>query len=88
MTVLSEHAQGTASLQDGSIDVWLDRALGQDDNRGLGQGIHDNRRTRTRLRVVLEREGFDATSEFDVTSFGRLMWDELQHPLELFGKHR
>ena len=37
MTVLSEHAQGTASLEDGSIDVWLDRRLSQDDGRGLFQ---------------------------------------------------
>jgi len=90
MSVLSEHAQGTASLQDGAIDVWLDRRLAQDDNRGLGQGVLDNRRTRTRLRVILEQDGFnsDNSAEFNVTSLGRQMWDELQHPLVLFGKHK
>ena len=60
----------------------------QDDGRGLGQGIEDNRRTRTRLRVLLERDGLDPKGEFDVTPLGRRMWDELQHPLEMFGKHK
>ena len=54
-TVLSEHAQGVASLTDGTIDVWLDRRLGQDDERGLGQGVEDNVRVRTTLRVVVEK---------------------------------
>jgi Glycosyl hydrolases family 38 C-terminal domain len=88
MTVLSEHAQGTASLQDGAIDVWLDRRLRQDDNRGLGQGVLDNRPLRTRFRVVLETEGYIASqNDFDVTSLVRRMWNELQHPLEMLGQH-
>lgn len=87
MTVLSEHAQGTASLQDGSIDVWLDRRLAQDDNLGMGQPIRDNVPTRTRLRLVLEQDGYDSSGEFQVTPLGRQVWDELQHPLEMFGKH-
>lgn len=86
LTVISEHAQGTASLQDGTIDVWLDRRLRQDDNRGLGQGVQDNRLTRTRFRVVLERDGYKHGGEFDVTSLTRRMWDELQHPLEMYGQ--
>ena len=87
MTVLSEHAQGTASLQEGSIDVWLDRRLAQDDNRGLGQGVRDNRPTRTRLRVLLEQGGYEATGEFRITKLARKVWQELQHPLEMYGSH-
>jgi len=37
LTILSEHAQGTAHLENGAIDIWLDRRLQQDDNRGLGE---------------------------------------------------
>jgi Glycosyl hydrolases family 38 N-terminal domain/Alpha mannosidase middle domain/Glycosyl hydrolases family 38 C-terminal domain len=85
LTVLSEHAQGTASLQKGSIDLWLDRRLRQDDARGLGQGVRDNRPTRSRLRVLLEHGGFDSASEFNITQLGWRMWNELQHPLEMFG---
>jgi hypothetical protein len=86
MTILSEHAQGTASLETGTIDVWLDRRLSQDDNRGVGQGVMDNVPTRTRLRVVIEREGYDPSTEFEITPLCRRMWEELQHPLEAFGK--
>lgn len=85
MTILSEHAQGTASLADGSIDVWLDRRLAQDDERGLFQGVTDNVPTRTRLRLLLEQDGYSSKGEFDITPLCRRMWDELNHPLELFG---
>jgi len=87
-TILSEHAQGTASLQDGSIDVWLDRRLEQDDARGLGHGVKDNVPTRTRLRVVLESGSFAQDgNEFEPTPLCQRMWDELNHPLEMFGSH-
>ena len=86
-TVLSEHAQGTASLQNGSIDVWLDRRLRRDDERGLGQGVRDNVLTRTRLRLLLETENYDGdpSTEFEITHLCKRMWDELNHPLEVFG---
>ena len=85
MTILSDHAQGTASLKDSSIDVWLDRRISTDDSRGLGQGVMDNVPTRTRLRLVLEPQIYEAGSEFRVTPLCTRMWDELNHPLELFG---
>jgi hypothetical protein len=85
MSIISEHSQGTASLESGAIDVWLDRRLDNDDNRGLGQGVMDNVPTRTRLRVVLETD-FPSANEFEITPLCRRMWDELNHPLEAFGK--
>ena len=86
MTVLSEHAQGAASLEESAIDVWLDRRLGQDDERGLAQGVEDNVPTRTRLRVVLEETPKpDKTGEFSITPFCKRQWKELNHPLEMFG---
>ena len=93
LTVLSEHAQGTGSIVDGSIDVWLDRRLNQDDNRGLFQGVTDNRPIRTRFRVVLEsrKENLELRQsdklEYNISSVVRHMWDELQHPLVMFGKY-
>ena len=87
LTVLSEHSQGTASLQNGSVDVWLDRRLAQEDGRGLGQGIQDNVPTRTRLRVIIERDVVDDGKNFQVSEFVRRYWEELQHPLEYFGTH-
>jgi len=87
-TVLSEHAQGTASLKDGTIDVWLDRRLGQDDARGLEQGVQDNVLTRTKLRVVAETD-VGASGEFKPTQRCQRLWDELNHPPEAFHRtHR
>ena len=87
LTVLSEHAQGTASLRDGSIDVFLDRRLLHDDNRGLSEGVKDNVITRTRLRVVLEQQFFATDGEFQITPFCRKEWNKLNHPLEVYGLH-
>ena len=86
LTVLSEHAQGTASLQNGAIDVFLDRRLKQDDSRGVGQGVRDNVITRTRLRVIMERQEFATHGEFQITPFCRKEWNKLNHPLEVYGR--
>jgi alpha-mannosidase II len=90
LTVLSEHAQGTAHLEKGSIDIWLDRRLDQDDNRGLGEGVTDNVRVRSKLRLILETEGWmkASKSEFEITPLCKQMWDELNHPLEIFGTRK
>jgi hypothetical protein len=86
MTILSEHAQGAASIEESAVDIWLDRRLAQDDQRGLEQGVMDNVPTRTRLRVVLEpRTTKTVNDEFEITPFCKLQWKELNHPLEMFG---
>uniref|UniRef100_A0AAQ5YE10 Alpha-mannosidase n=1 Tax=Amphiprion ocellaris TaxID=80972 RepID=A0AAQ5YE10_AMPOC len=45
LTLLSAQSQAVASLRPGELEVVLDRRLQQDDNRGLGQGITDNKLT-------------------------------------------
>jgi hypothetical protein len=86
LTVLSEHAQGAASLKDGAIDIFLDRRLLKDDGRGLGQGVRDNVPTRTRLRVILENQDLPSIGEFQITPLCRREWNRLNHPLEVFGR--
>ncbi|XP_062062260.1 alpha-mannosidase 2x isoform X2 [Lepus europaeus] len=55
LTLHTAQALGVSSLENGQLEVILDRRLMQDDNRGLGQGLKDNKRTCNRFRLLLER---------------------------------
>ncbi|XP_042328566.1 alpha-mannosidase 2x isoform X2 [Sceloporus undulatus] len=55
LTLHTAQALGVSSLNNGQLEVILDRRLMQDDNRGLGQGLKDNKRTCNRFRLLLER---------------------------------
>ncbi|MBN3281202.1 MA2A1 mannosidase, partial [Polyodon spathula] len=55
MTLHSAQSLGTASLNPGQLEVIMDRRLMQDDNRGLGQGVQDNKITANLFRILLER---------------------------------
>uniref|UniRef100_A0AAQ5XI56 Alpha-mannosidase n=1 Tax=Amphiprion ocellaris TaxID=80972 RepID=A0AAQ5XI56_AMPOC len=54
LTLLSAQSQAVASLRPGELEVVLDRRLQQDDNRGLGQGITDNKLTASLYHLLLE----------------------------------
>ncbi|XP_042526366.1 alpha-mannosidase 2x isoform X1 [Dipodomys spectabilis] len=55
LTLHTAQALGVSSLGDGQLEVILDRRLMQDDNRGLGQGLKDNKVTCNHFRLLLER---------------------------------
>ncbi|XP_030621729.1 alpha-mannosidase 2x isoform X1 [Chanos chanos] len=55
LTLHTAQALGVSSPASGQLEVILDRRLMQDDNRGLGQGLKDNKRTANRFRLLLER---------------------------------
>uniref|UniRef100_A0AAY4BFA8 Alpha-mannosidase n=1 Tax=Denticeps clupeoides TaxID=299321 RepID=A0AAY4BFA8_9TELE len=55
LTLHTAQALGVTSMDSGQLEVILDRRLMQDDNRGLGQGLKDNKRTANRFRLLLER---------------------------------
>lgn len=57
LTLLSAQSQGVASLRPGELEVVLDRRLQQDDNRGLGQGVTDNKLTASSFHLLLEDRG-------------------------------
>lgn len=54
MSIHSAQALGVSSLSSGQIEIMLDRRLSSDDNRGLQQGVRDNKRTVAHFRIVIE----------------------------------
>lgn len=54
LSLLSAQSQAVASLRPGELEVVLDRRLQQDDNRGLGQGVTDNKLTASLYHLLLE----------------------------------
>ncbi|KAB7500311.1 Alpha-mannosidase 2 [Armadillidium nasatum] len=54
LTLHTASPLGGSSLQSGSMEVILDRQLTQDDERGLGHGVHDNVLTLNSFSLLLE----------------------------------
>ncbi|KAL9985464.1 hypothetical protein ACROYT_G007876 [Oculina patagonica] len=85
LTLLSAQSNGVAGLNQGEFQVVLDRRLYQDDNRGLGQGVTDNKVTPANFRLVVER--FKSTHEPDgiplayPSLLGHRLLNHLNHPL-------
>lgn len=55
LTLHSAQSLGVSSLMSGQIEVIMDRRLMQDDNRGLEQGVLDNKITESLFRILLEK---------------------------------
>nr|KAF6399330.1 mannosidase alpha class 2A member 2 [Molossus molossus] len=74
LTLHTAQALGVSSLHDGQLEVILDRRLMQDDNRGLGQGLKDNKKTCNHFRLQLERRTLGSeVSEGHSTSYPSLL---------------
>jgi alpha-mannosidase II len=54
LSILSAQPLGGISPKEGVLDIFQDRRLLQDDNRGLGQGVTDNRKTRLHFKIMFE----------------------------------
>ena len=56
LSLISGQPLGGTSASSGQIEIMLDRRLMQDDNRGLFQGVQDNKVTPHHFVLLLERQ--------------------------------
>ncbi|XP_013386554.1 alpha-mannosidase 2x isoform X2 [Lingula anatina] len=87
-SVMTAQSLGGSSLKTGWLEVVLDRRLMQDDNRGLMQGVKDNKRTDYQFRILLERKLSDAkplpTQPMGYPSLlGQMSSLDLLHPMHI-----
>uniref|UniRef100_A0A7N6A5L9 Alpha-mannosidase n=1 Tax=Anabas testudineus TaxID=64144 RepID=A0A7N6A5L9_ANATE len=66
LTLHTAQALGVSSLESGQLEVIMDRRLMQDDNRGLGQGLKDNKKTANHFRLLLERRSIGNKVKLDI----------------------
>uniref|UniRef100_A0A671S9U8 Alpha-mannosidase n=1 Tax=Sinocyclocheilus anshuiensis TaxID=1608454 RepID=A0A671S9U8_9TELE len=84
LSLLTAQSLGAASLKSGQLEVIMDRRLNQDDNRGLGQGVLDNKITANSFRLLLEKRS-SAEEETAPNSYPSILshmsYMYLNHPL-------
>ena len=56
LSLISGQPLGGTSASSGQLEIMLDRRLMQDDNRGLFQGVQDNKVTPHHFVLLLERQ--------------------------------
>lgn len=54
VTLMAGQPHGVAGLEPGWLEVMLDRQLLNDDNRGLGQGVEDNKKVTSEFILLVE----------------------------------
>ncbi|CAF1276065.1 unnamed protein product [Rotaria sordida] len=86
-TVLSGQPSGVACLKSGVVDVFLDRRLTRDDNRGVGQGVTDNREIISTFKLLFEPRHTIA-DRMSLTGYPTLLAHhhsiELLYPMHIF----
>ncbi|XP_073716910.1 alpha-mannosidase 2 [Misgurnus anguillicaudatus] len=87
LSLLTAQSLGTASLKSGQLEVIMDRRLNQDDNRGLGQGVLDNKITANSFRLLLEKRGSEEAQKEETAPYSyasilsHMSFTYLNHPL-------
>lgn len=80
LTVLSGQPLGATSPRSGWVDIFLDRRLLQDDQRGLNQGVVDNRKTKEIFKILLERVPTEPSQPLKPTLESQLELQQLLSP--------
>lgn len=89
--ILSAQSLGASSLKQGWMEIVQDRRLMQDDNRGLMQGVIDNRRSPNSFRFLVEKRSNEAkltTNKPDgfLSLVAQMASQELIHPIHVLPK--
>lgn len=69
VTLLSSHSHGVTSPKDGAVEVMLERKIRYDDNRGLGEGIVDNKPFVSKFWLLVE--AVDARTAEEIPNLSR-----------------
>jgi len=82
LSLISGQPLGATSAGSGQLEVMLDRRLMQDDNRGLFQGIQDNKVTPHHFTLLLERQIPGSKAEPDTAaSYPSLLGHAIRHSM-------
>ena len=83
LTLISRTPLGGSSLKPGQLEIMMDRRLMQDDNRGLFQGVTDNKATLHEFVLLLERKtkGCQDEAEDVAASYPSLLAVTARHGL-------
>jgi len=82
LSVITGQPLGGTSAESGQFEVMLDRRLMQDDNRGLFQGVMDNKVTPHHFTLLLERVVKGCKTEPDTqASYPSLLGHAVRHSL-------
>lgn len=89
LSLLTNHAQGAASLETGLLEVMLDRRLINDDNKGLGEGVVDNTRIVCEFWLLPEyfkkiQQSSDATLLSRPSLLAHHLSNSLNYPVSMF----
>lgn len=86
MTMHMKQSHGCASLHQGELEFMLDRSVDFDDNRGLGEGVTDNRPTVSNFILQFERRQASIASQNNKFTYPSLVShvinDHLQQPIQ------
>lgn len=86
MTVHMKQSHGCASLHQGELEFMLDRHVDNDDNRGLGEGVTDNRPTVSNFILQFEHKQSHVVGENSKFTYpsivSHIINDHLQQPLQ------